>query len=68
MPFQRLVREDFRSDLHFQESAIKALQEASESCIVGLMEDMNICGIHAKHVMIMPKDMQLAHRIQGENL
>lgn len=35
LPFQRLVREiaqDFKEDLHFQSSAVVALQEASESC------------------------------------
>merc|ERR1719198_831433 len=39
LPFQRLIREiaqDFKSDLRFQSSAIAALQEASESYLVGL--------------------------------
>ena len=69
MPFQRLVREitqDFKPDLHFQANAIMALEEASESYLVGLMEDTNLCSIHTKHVTIMPKDMQLAHQIHGE--
>ena len=69
LPFQRLVREvaqEFKSDLRFQSSAILALQEASESYIVSLFEDTNLCAIHAKRVTIMPKDMQLARRIRGE--
>ena len=69
LPFQRLVREiaqDFHSDLRFQSSAILATQEASEAYLVGLMEDTNLCAIHAKRVTIMPKDMQLARRIRGE--
>ena len=69
LPFQRLVREiaqDFKSDLRFQSSAVLALQEASESYLVGLFEDTNLCAIHAKRVTIMPKDMQLARRIRGE--
>ena len=69
LPFQRLVREvaqDFKSDLRFQSSAILALQEASESYIVSLFEDTNLCAIHAKRVTIMPKDMQLARRIRSE--
>jgi len=68
-PFQRLVREvaqDFKSDLRFQSAAVMALQEASESYLVGLFEDTNLCAIHAKRVTIMPKDMQLARRIRGE--
>ena len=58
LPFQRLVREiaqDFKNDLRFQGSAILALQEASESYLVSLFEDTNLCAIHAKRVTIMPK-------------
>ena len=69
IPFQRLVREiaqDFKSDLRFQSTAILALQEASESYLVVLFEDTNLCAIHAKRVTIMPRDLQLARRIRGE--
>lgn len=69
LPFQRLVREiaqDFKNDLRFQSTAILALQEATESYLVSLFEDTNLCAIHAKRVTIMPKDIQLARRIRGE--
>jgi histone H3 len=69
MPFQRLVREiaqDRGTDLRFQNSAVIALQEASEAYLVGLFEDTNLCAIHTKRVTIMPKDMYLARRIRGE--
>ena len=69
LPFQRVVREiaqDFNSNLRFQASAVVALQEATESYIVGLFEDTNQCAIHAGRVTIMPKDMKLARRIRGE--
>merc|ERR1712126_411394 len=52
--------------LRFQSSAVMALQEASEAYLVGLMEDTNLCAIHAKRVTIMPRDIQLARRIRGE--
>ncbi len=71
LPFQRLVREiaqEFKTDLRFQASAIAALQEASEAYLVGLFEDTNLCAIHARRVTIMPKDIQLARRIRGENM
>ena len=70
LPFQRLVREiaqEYKSDLRFQSSAVTALQEASESYLVSLFEDTNLCAIHAKRVTIMPKDIQLARRIRGGN-
>jgi histone H3 len=68
-PFQHFVREiacDIKSDLRMQSTALLALQEATEAYLVGLFNDTNECALHAKHVTIMPKDMQLALRIQGE--
>ena len=69
LPFQRLVREvaqDFKTDLRFQSHAIMALQSSSEAYLTGLMEDTNLCAIHAKRVTILPKDIQLARRLRGE--
>lgn len=69
LPFQRLVKEvsqQYKPNLRFQASAVIALQEAAEAYLVGLFEDTNLCAIHAKRVTIMPKDMQLARRIRGE--
>ena len=63
MPFQRLVREIAQVHnpyVRFQSGAILALQESVEAYVVGLLEDSNLCAIHAKRVTIMPKDMQLA--------
>lgn len=69
LPFQRLIREiaqDVKADLRFQATAIAALQEASEYYLVGLMEDANLCAIHAKRVTIMDRDLKLARRLRGE--
>ena len=70
LPFQRLVREIAQDlskmSIRFQSGAIIALQETSEAYLVGLLEDSNLCAIHAKRVTIMPKDIQLARRIRGE--
>ena len=68
-PFYRLVKEILqmeRSWLKIQASAIMALHEATEAYLIWLMEDSHICGIHAKRIKIMPKDMQLARQIRGE--
>jgi histone H3 len=65
-PFARLVREvaqDFKSNLRFNPDALLALQEATESFMVGLFEDSNRCAIHGKRVTLMPKDIQLAQFI-----
>lgn len=69
LPFQRLVREisqEFKTDLRFQSSALLALQEAAESYLVNLLEDVNLCAIHAKRVTIMKRDIDLARRVRGE--
>ena len=69
LPVARLIREiaqGYKADLRFQTMAIAALHEAMEIYAVDLMRDTNLCAIHAKRVMIMPKDMQLARRIRQE--
>ena len=69
LPFQRLAREIAQSisgDLRFQATALAASQEASEAFLVGLMEDANLCAIHARRVTIMPKDLELSQRIRRE--
>ena len=69
LPFQRLVREiaqDFKTDIRFQSAALLALQEASEAYLVQLLEDSNLCAIHAGRVTIKPVDMQIARRIRGQ--
>jgi histone H3 len=71
LPFQRLVREIYEDkstykDCRWQGVAILATQEAAEAYHVGLLEDTNLCAVHAKRVTIMPKDLQLARRIRGE--
>ena len=57
LPFQRLVRElaqDLsKMNIGFQSGAIMALQEASEAYLVGLLEDANLCAMHAKSVTIL---------------
>ena len=67
--FWRLAREILQKEnswFHMQEGAVLALHEAAEAYLVHLLEDTNLCTIHAKRVTIMPKDMQLAQRIWGE--
>ena len=72
LPFLHLVHEIAievgKYDMHFQAHAILTLQEAAEAYLVGLPEDANLCMIHAKHVTIMPKDIQLAWCMCGEHL
>ena len=66
--FQRLVREiaqEISKDIIFKRSAILTLQEETESFIIKLFEDSNICAIHGKRIAIYPKDIQIAKRLLG---
>ena len=47
-------------------AVVMALQEASEACLVQLLEDLNLCTIHAKRITIQPKDIQLVRWTHGE--
>ena len=66
LPFQRLVREiasKICPTLRFQSTAILALQEASESFLVMMFEDVNVCCLHAGRVTIQVKDIRLWNRM-----
>lgn len=72
LPFARLVKEiadhyiGANYGIRWQSNAVLALQEACEAYLVHLLEDTNLCAIHAKRVTIMQKDIQLARRIRGQ--
>ena len=69
LPFQHLVHEILQGhDVGYRVTLamMLALQEAAEAYLVQLLEDSNLCAIHAKWVTIQPKDIQLARRIHGE--
>ena len=64
LPFKCLVCQVAREIK--EEKEIKENQEASESYLVCLLEDANLCAIHGKCMTIMPRDFQLAHCIRGK--
>ena len=67
--FQHLVREivqGFSMEFRVTPAMVMALQETAEAYLVQLLEDSNLCAIHAKCVTIQPKDIQLARWIHGE--
>ena len=79
-PFQKLIQKISQEyqicpqgpgtpsmQVRFQSTMIAALQEATENVIVGLFEDVNLLTVHAKRVTMMPRDIQLALRIHGDN-
>ena len=79
-PFQKLIQEISQDywicpqgpgtpsmQERFQSITIAALQVAAENFIVGLFKDGNLLAIHAKRVTVMPRDIRLALRIQGDH-
>ena len=69
LPFQHLVREILQGygvGYRVTPAMMLALQEAAEAYLVQLLEDSNLCAIHAKCITMQPKDIQLARRICRE--
>ena len=69
LPFQHLLHEilqGFGVGFRVTPAMMMALQEAAEAYLVQLLEDLKLCAIHAKHITIQPKDIQLARQIRGE--
>ena len=69
LPFQHLVHkilQGFNVELRVTPAMVMALQEAAKAYLVQLIEDLNLCAIHAKCVTIQPKDIQLARQIHEE--
>lgn len=67
--FKRVAQEImqfYRTDARFGADALSLLQTVVENYMVDVLEDTNLCAIHAKRQSIMPKDIQLARRIRGE--
>jgi histone H3 len=70
LPFRRLVRELLMDTVgtrvnFIQREAFAVLQEATEAYMVGMMQDANLCAIHAKRTTLLPADIALANRIRG---
>lgn len=71
IPFAHAVRQvalevtDGSNELYWKSSALDALQEAAEAYIVGVLQDANLCAVHAKRVTLMPDDIWLALRLRG---
>jgi histone H3/H4 len=74
LPFARLVREITQTynsapaegEKRWQVEALMALQEAAEAYLVHLMEDANLCAIHAKRVTIFVKCVRIATHTQSD--
>ncbi|EJF55494.1 hypothetical protein DICSQDRAFT_73735, partial [Dichomitus squalens LYAD-421 SS1] len=52
-------------DLRWQREAMDAVQEAAEVFLIELLEDAQICALHARRVTVRVADIQLARRLRG---
>ena len=69
-PFIRRVREIIKAvnpAFMLSAQAQDALHESCEAYLVNLLEDSNLCAIHAKRQTLYKKDVQLAWKIRGDN-
>lgn len=65
-PFERFVRQKAGGALRFSAEAMGMLQVATEAYLVKTLAHANLAAIHAKRVMVMPKDIQLVRHVAGE--
>ena len=68
-PFARTVKEVLQGyglQYRMQAVALEAIQEAAEAHLISILEDTNLCAIHAKRVTILPRDMMLARRLRRD--
>ena len=47
-------------------ATVECLQTASEAIITKTLEDANLFAIHPRGVTVLPKDLELAHRLVQE--
>ena len=70
MSFLWVVQEILQKEYawyRIQASAVIALHVATESYMVRLFKDTNLCTIHAQQITIIPKDMKLVRQILGKS-
>ena len=51
--------------LKWTKGAIEAIHKGAEAYLMELMEDTNLLALHAHHITVQPRDIQLARRIRG---
>lgn len=69
-PFARLVHEILQgypqaTFFRIQRLALEALHEASEIYLTGLMQDANLCSMHARRATLRVNDIQLVLNLRG---
>jgi len=47
---------------------MEAFQEATEAYLVSVLQDANLCAIHASRETMMPEDLRLALRLRRDTL
>lgn len=63
----RNIMVDYDDKMRISAVAIDCIHEASEAYLVNLLEDANLCAIHARRQTVMKKDVNLAMRIRGDD-
>ncbi|KAJ3433234.1 histone H3.1 [Anaeramoeba flamelloides] len=60
----KAIAHSIRPDLRFQSAAVLALQEVTETFLVGVLGLANLAAIHSRRVTVMDKDLRLVTRIR----
>ena len=67
-PFQRRVRsilKELDPEVRIKPKSFECMREATEAYLINILEDSNMCAIHASRKTVKIKDVLLANRIRG---
>ena len=68
MPFERRIRKTLQEldpEIRLKRTTLECMREATEAYLVSVLEDSNLCAIHAGRQTVMVRDVVLANRIRG---
>ena len=62
------MKGDDAQPLRWTASSLGVLHEGAEAYLIGMFENAYLCTRHAKRKMLLPKDIDLARRIRGDDM
>ena len=62
------MKGDDTQSLRWTASGLGVLDEGAEAYLIGIFENTYLCTRHTKRKMLLPKDIDLARRIRGDDV
>ena len=62
------MKGDDAQPLRWTTSSLEVLHEGAETYLIGIFENVFLCTRYVKRKMLLPKDIDLARRIRGDDM